>query len=92
VRRGLVVAGEIGLAGDVRPVPHLARRLAEAARLGFEAAVVADPAPETVGIAVTGVPSLLHAIDAAGLPHPDVPDRRAQWRPDRHPRGGPCHH
>jgi len=90
VRHGLVVAGEIGLAGDVRPVPHLARRLAEAARLGFEAAVVADPAPATAGIAVTGVPSLLHAIDAAGLPHPDVGDRRAPWRPDRH--GGPCRH
>ena len=37
---GLVVVGELGLAADVRPVPGLARRLAEAARLGFDHAIV----------------------------------------------------
>jgi DNA repair protein RadA/Sms len=33
--RGLVAFGEIGLAGDVRPIASLDRRLAEAGRLGF---------------------------------------------------------
>jgi DNA repair protein RadA/Sms len=37
---GLVAVGEIGLAGEVRPVPGLESRLAEAARLGFETALV----------------------------------------------------
>ena len=36
---GLVAVGEIGLAGDVRPVSSLDRRLAEAARLGFTDAI-----------------------------------------------------
>ncbi|HEX2028372.1 MAG TPA: DNA repair protein RadA [Nitriliruptorales bacterium] len=35
-----VTVGEVGLAGEVRIVPQLERRLAEAARLGFAAAVV----------------------------------------------------
>lgn len=37
---GLVALGEVGLAGDVRRVGGVARRLAEAARLGFTEAVV----------------------------------------------------
>ncbi|HEY3747844.1 MAG TPA: DNA repair protein RadA [Pseudonocardiaceae bacterium] len=36
----LVVIGEVGLAGEVRRVPNVARRLAEAARLGFHRALV----------------------------------------------------
>src|SRR6185436_8094777 len=35
-----VVVGELGLGGEVRSVPQLERRLAEAARLGFRRAVV----------------------------------------------------
>ena len=31
-----VVLGEVGLGGEIRPVPHLEARLAEARRLGFE--------------------------------------------------------
>ncbi len=38
--RRIVAIGEVGLAGEVRAVPHLARRLAEAGRLGFSAALV----------------------------------------------------
>ncbi len=37
---GVVALGEVGLAGDVRRVPGLERRLAEAARLGFTLALV----------------------------------------------------
>jgi DNA repair protein RadA/Sms len=36
----LVVIGEVGLAGEVRRVPNVARRLAEATRLGFTKALV----------------------------------------------------
>lgn len=35
-----VAVGEVGLTGELRPVPGLARRLAEAARLGFTKAIV----------------------------------------------------
>jgi DNA repair protein RadA/Sms len=44
----LAVFGEVGLGGEVRPVPQLSRRLAEAARLGFRRArVPATPGPPT---------------------------------------------
>ena len=36
----LVVIGELGLAAEIRPVGGIARRLSEAARLGFDHAVV----------------------------------------------------
>ncbi|WP_313021990.1 DNA repair protein RadA [Mobilicoccus sp.] len=38
--RGTVVIGEVGLAGELRPTAGVARRLAEAGRLGFTRAVV----------------------------------------------------
>ena len=41
----LVAFGEIGLAGEVRQVPHAAQRLAEAARLGFRQAFVPRSSP-----------------------------------------------
>ncbi|MEU8201904.1 DNA repair protein RadA [Streptosporangium sp. NPDC049046] len=37
---GLVVLGEVGLAGELRPVRDVRRRLSEAARLGFTRALV----------------------------------------------------
>ena len=37
--------GELGLAGEVRPVSGLSRRLSEAARLGFRTALVPRPGP-----------------------------------------------
>lgn len=40
VPQGVIALGEVGLAGDVRRVPGLERRLAEAARLGFTLALV----------------------------------------------------
>ena len=41
----LVAFGEIGLAGEVRQVPHAAQRMAEAARLGFRQAFVPKATP-----------------------------------------------
>lgn len=43
-----VVIGEVGLAGELRRVPNLARRLQEAQRLGYEHAIV--PAGEKLSI------------------------------------------
>ena len=40
VPSGMVAIGEIGLLGELRPVAQLDRRVAEAARLGFERAIV----------------------------------------------------
>ena len=37
---GLVAMGEVGLAGEIRPVAGIDRRLAEAVRLGFTRALV----------------------------------------------------
>jgi DNA repair protein RadA/Sms len=59
----LVVVGELGLGGEVRSVPQLERRLAEAARLGFGTA----PQP---GIAVVPVADLRDAV-ARGLTRDD---------------------
>ena len=66
----VVLFGEIGLAGEVRRVTGLDRRLAEAARLGFTHALVPpDPGPTPPGIRVTEVSSLgavLSAIRGSG--------------------------
>lgn len=40
VKPRLTVVGEVGLSGELRAVPQLERRLAEAARLGFECCLV----------------------------------------------------
>ncbi|MGO1183546.1 MAG: DNA repair protein RadA [Micrococcaceae bacterium] len=37
---GVIGFGEVGLAGELRPVPGIQRRITEAARLGFDRAVV----------------------------------------------------
>ena len=55
----MVVLGEVGLSGEVRRVGGVGRRLAEAARLGFTAALVPpDPGPVPAGMAVTEVADL----------------------------------
>jgi len=38
--RGLVVFGEVGLAGEIRPAPRGQERLREAAKLGFTLAMI----------------------------------------------------
>ena len=45
-RRDVVAFGEVGLGGELRRVPHIGPRLAEAAKLGFRAAVI--PASQEV--------------------------------------------
>jgi DNA repair protein RadA/Sms len=65
-----LLLGEVGLAGEVRAVSQPEIRLAEAARLGFERALVpaanvrhAEPVP---GIAVEGVATVAEALDRVG--------------------------
>ena len=68
---GTVVVGEVGLLGELRPVSGLDRRLREAARLGFEHAIVPAvrrPATPVEGIRVVPVASLRDALRAALLP------------------------
>jgi DNA repair protein RadA/Sms len=61
-----VAFGEVGLAGEVRPVPGLQRRLSEASRLGFTTAVVPVGALEQAsgleGVTVHEVTSLSQAV------------------------------
>ena len=67
---GLVAIGELGLAGDVRPVSGIGRRLTEAGRLGFTRALVPPGTPPVdSGLSVTVVPDLLGALRRA-LPDP----------------------
>lgn len=65
---GLVACGEIGLGGELRQVHQTARRLAEAARLGFRQAIVPASAPASApGIEVLRAGTLAEAVDLAGL-------------------------
>ena len=65
----LVIVGEVGLTGEVRPVPFLAQRLKEASRLGFRRALVPKanlPAGDGSDlIKVVGVESLADALTIA---------------------------
>ena len=72
IRRGTCAIGEIALTGQIRPVPRLEHRLAEAARLGFTRAVV--PVNRRKGrplkaedIEIVEVASLRDALGALGV-------------------------
>jgi DNA repair protein RadA/Sms len=63
---GLVVLGELGLAGEIRRVAGVGRRLAEARRLGFTRAL-APPGTESVGdgidvVEVADIDAAVHAV------------------------------
>jgi DNA repair protein RadA/Sms len=67
----LVVFGEVGLAGEIRQVPHAQRRLSEAARLGFTRAIVPANSPNGVdGISLARVSTVSEALSAAGVAGP----------------------
>jgi DNA repair protein RadA/Sms len=68
VAADLVACGEVGLAGELRQVSQTARRLGEAARMGFRRALVPRSAPEgPSGLQVWRVGSLAEALLAVGL-------------------------
>ena len=60
-----VVLGEVGLGGEIRSVPNVTRRLAEAARIGFSHAIVPASTPDTPGIGLLRVHDLRDAIEVA---------------------------
>jgi len=67
--RDLVAFGEVGLAGEVRPVPDIQRRIMEAHRLGFRQAIVpATGLPKSKvpeGFTIKEVQSVVEALAAA---------------------------
>jgi DNA repair protein RadA/Sms len=67
VPNSLVAFGELGLAGEIRPVPFGEERLREAAKHGFKLAVVPEanvPKRSPDGMTVRGVTRLNQALDA----------------------------
>jgi DNA repair protein RadA/Sms len=67
VAHSLIAFGELGLAGEIRPVPFGEERLREAAKHGFKSAVVPEanvPKRLPEGMTVRGVTRLAHALDA----------------------------
>lgn len=67
---GLAAIGEIGLTGEIRPVPQLEKRLMEAARLGFSICLVPlkpgrRSSGEEYGIRVVGVETLTQAVETS---------------------------
>ncbi|MFW0859218.1 MAG: DNA repair protein RadA [Dehalococcoidia bacterium] len=66
---GLVAVGEVGLSGELRTVSQLDRRVAEAARLGFEICLLPAPIPKglsiSAGIKLRPVGTLSEALKVA---------------------------
>ncbi|AGP82480.1 DNA repair protein RadA [Alteromonas mediterranea MED64] len=65
--RDLIVFGEVGLAGEIRPVPNGTERIIEAAKHGFKRAVVPKanaPKQAINGMKVVPVARLSEALDA----------------------------
>lgn len=63
----LIVFGEVGLSGEIRPVPSGQERLREAAKHGFKRAIVPyanAPRDKNPGIDVVAVKNLQQALDA----------------------------
>ncbi|MFV0430286.1 MAG: DNA repair protein RadA [Arachnia sp.] len=74
----LLALGEVGLAGDLRRVPGVERRLAEAARLGFELALVpvgsrdvTVKVPRLAGLRVVEVATVADALGILDLRRAD---------------------
>jgi DNA repair protein RadA/Sms len=70
VAADLVLIGEVGLSGELRSVGHLARRLSEAAKLGFSRAIVPRTAARKLerppaGLEVLGARTLREALEMA---------------------------
>lgn len=63
----LIVFGEVGLSGEIRPVPSGQERLREAAKHGFKRAIVPianAPRDKNLGIEITAVKNLQEALAA----------------------------
>ena len=69
-----VVLGEVGLGGEIRTVPQIQRRLAEAARIGFMWAVVPESTPDIDGITLLRVRDVDEAIRRVLKPPIEAPN------------------
>lgn len=89
IPENVVAFGEIGLGGEVRQSPAAARRLAEAARLGFTRAFVPTSTPQPGGtIELVQVATIADAVRVLGLTAPPQPAKRsASHSADRAPVG-----
>lgn len=85
----VVAFGEVGLSGDLRRVPNLDRRLAEAARLGFSVAIVPsttggqqrDVGSAGRGLRVVEAATVAEALGALGLLRASrAPDEESEQR------------
>ncbi len=68
--RDTVVFGEVGLSGEIRPVPSGQERLREAAKHGFRTAIVPKanvPRQPVDNMSVIGVGKLTEALDAVRI-------------------------
>ena len=68
--RNLVIFGEIGLAGELRPVPNGQERLYEAVRHGFSQAIIPKsnaPKKSVQGLQIDAISRITEAIEAAGI-------------------------
>ncbi len=66
--RGLVVFGEVGLAGEIRPAPRGQERLREAAKLGFSTALIPKanaPKQKIEGLTIIAVERIDEALTRA---------------------------
>lgn len=75
----VLALGEVGLAGDLRRVPGVERRLSEAARLGFQEAIIPTGSrdvtvkvPRLPGLKVTEVSTLADALGVLDLRRSEV--------------------
>lgn len=77
VPNDLIAIGEVGLAGEVRPVTHLAARLREAERIGFSHAVVpaGSEGIDSLGgtITITAVRNVAEAMRSLAEPAQPAP-------------------
>jgi DNA repair protein RadA/Sms len=67
IPRKVVVFGEVGLAGEVRPAPRGQERLKEAAKLGFEKALIPkanQPKGRIAGLEIVAVERVEQAVEA----------------------------
>lgn len=63
---GIMVVGELGLLGELRPVAHIGQRLSEAQRLGFHGAIVpagTKPLPDMNGFELWPCRKLAQAVE-----------------------------
>ncbi|MFG2071406.1 DNA repair protein RadA [Nonomuraea maritima] len=76
---GLVALGEVGLAGELRPVKDVRRRLTEAARLGFKRALVPAGSLEETGRRRDGQRALVPVGPVAFAPGFEVVQAENVW-------------